>query len=49
VMVLKDKKVIERGSVSEILRAAKDPYTRALVAASRLDTPDPLPSVAAGS
>ena len=49
VMVLKGKKVIERGSVSEIQRAAKDPYTRALVAASRLDTPDPLPSVAAGS
>ncbi|HUO93544.1 MAG TPA: hypothetical protein VMU22_11505, partial [Rhizomicrobium sp.] len=48
VMVLKDKKVIERGAVADILRAAKDPYTRALVAASRIDTPDPLPSVAAG-
>ena len=43
--VLKDKKVIERGSIVEILRAPKEAYTRSLIAAVTL----PGLSQAAGS
>jgi peptide/nickel transport system ATP-binding protein len=49
VMVLKSRKIVERGAIADVLRAPKDPYTRALVAASRIDTPEALPSLAAGS
>jgi peptide/nickel transport system ATP-binding protein len=48
VMVLRDKKIVERGALADVLRAAKDPYARALVAASRLEVPDALSSAAAG-
>lgn len=49
VMVLRDRRIVERGALADVLRAPKDPYARALVQASRLNTPDTLSSVAAGS
>jgi peptide/nickel transport system ATP-binding protein len=39
-MVFRDGRVIERGAVSDLMRAPKDPYTRSLVEASA-----PLPAV----
>ncbi len=41
VMVMRHGRIIERGSVAQILTDAQHPYTRALVAASRLDLAEP--------
>jgi peptide/nickel transport system ATP-binding protein len=40
-MVFKDKKIVERGPIVDILRAPKDPYTKELIEAVTLLKPDP--------
>jgi len=48
VMVMLDGEVVETGTVAELFTAAKHPYTRGLVATSRLDLAEPgqrLPTV----
>jgi peptide/nickel transport system ATP-binding protein len=42
-MVFRDSQVIERGTIAELTRAPKNPYTRMLVEASKLDAPPILP------
>ncbi len=38
-MVFRDGQVIERGTIADLMRAPKNPYTRMLVDAARLDAP----------
>jgi oligopeptide transport system ATP-binding protein len=38
ILVMKEGKVVERGSVSNLFEAAREPYTRALIAAAFLST-----------
>jgi peptide/nickel transport system ATP-binding protein len=47
-MVFRDKRIVERGTLAELLRGPKNPYARALVEASRLDTLHALSPTAAG-
>ena len=42
-MVFRDGQVIERGTIAELTRAPKNPYTRMLVEASKLEAPPVLP------
>lgn len=48
-MVFREGKIVERGTVADLLRGPKNPYARALVEASRLNPPDALSPAATGS
>jgi len=41
ILVMLDGEIVERGTASQILTAPKHPYTRGLVATSRLDLVEP--------
>lgn len=47
-MVFRERRVVERGLLAELLRAPKNPYTRGLVEASRLNPANPLSPAAGG-
>ena len=42
-MVFKDKKIVERGPIVDILRSPKDPYTKSLIEAVALPGLSPKP------